>query len=60
MAKPRGVTVSAYNDGQEIHVWNVSFRLKGSANQKQMRRLEKEIRKTMESLEFSLPGEENE
>ena len=58
MAKPREVTVSLYDDHRgEIHVWNVSFKLKGSIPDEQARkRLQKSLERLVESMELSEPN----
>lgn len=54
MAKPRETSVSLYDQGKgEIHVWNVSFKLKGSApNPAAVARLQKRIQKLVEALDI--------
>jgi hypothetical protein len=58
MARPRDVSVSLYDDGKgEIHVWNVSFRLKGSVpNAKAQEDLRKSIQRLVQSLELQEPN----
>lgn len=53
--KPKETSVSLYDQGKgEIHVWNISFRLKGSTpNQAAVTRLQKRIQKLVENLDIS-------
>lgn len=59
MAKPRNVSVSSVDAGKgEVHVWCVSFTLKGSApRQQDVERLNREVRKAVEALEFHSTNE---
>jgi hypothetical protein len=52
--KPKETTVSLYDQGKgEIHVWNVSFKLKGSApTPATVSRLQKQIQKLVEALDI--------
>lgn len=54
MAKPREVSVSIYDTHRgEIHVWNVSFKLKGAAvDDKALKNLQRSIQRLVESMEF--------
>jgi len=55
MSKPKEVNVSLYDNKRgEIHVWNVSFKLKGSAPKPEdVSKLQKEIKSLVEKMSFS-------
>ena len=58
--RARNVSVSLYEQGGELRIWNASFTLRGSlprgadgkVDEDALRRKQKEIQKILESMEF--------
>jgi hypothetical protein len=58
--KARNVSVSVIDGGEELHVWGVSFTIKGSLPRQDgkviesaRRKIQKEIQRILEQVEFS-------